>query len=777
MKLQYQLNLFAILILISVSGAICSAGVFAIKQVTMELNTKLINNQVTNFIEAIQDANLVLQNSRVDRVETYVTRAQKDLLDGFTTYHFGNTGGMMVLDLSTQKTLIASDPDFVMQDEWIKTILGTQQGNTPSTNVFKTYVLGHQIYPDWNWLVVVFIEKKEIMAAQRRFLHQAVLMLTVSLAAGILLLIWFNGRVIKPIRQLTVAAESISKGEWNATLPKIKGRNEVATLASIFHTMSRNLAGMYNELKKNLDDIAESKEQLRLSREQFKGLVETSSDLIWEVNDVGRYTYISPQVSQLLGYNPADLLGTSPDSLQSPKDRGHESREINRFLSGQAAFAGIERHLLKKSGEKIILESSGVPFFSSKGEKLGFRGIDRDITERKKAAVKQQHLQDQLVQTQKMEAIGRLAGGVAHDFNNMLSVIIGNAEMGLEQISSSDPHYHEFYEIKNAGERSSRLTRHLLAFARKQTVELKIIDLNEVITEMTSMLKRLIGENIDFVWAPGNDLWQVKLDKSQVDQILANLCVNGRDAIAGVGKITIETSNETLDEAYCINNTDFNPGDYVCLAVSDDGCGMDAKTVTQIFEPFFTTKAEGKGTGLGLSTIYGILKQNNGFVNVYSESGQGTTFKLFFRRYNGSDAVSDVTQQKMKTVPPGTETILLVEDEPAILNMIASALNKSGYHVLKANTPDEAIRLAVENNKIDLMLTDVIMPSMNGRKLAELTVARHSSMKCIYMSGYTADVIAHHGVLDDNINFISKPFTMKNLLGKIRAVLDDVQQA
>ena len=775
MKLQYQLNLFATLILISVSGAICSAGVFAINRVTMELNAKLINNEVSNFIDEIQDANHVLQNSRVDGVQNYVKRAQRDLLDGFSTYHFGDTGGVMVLDVETHRTLIASDPNFSMQNQWTAAMLGKNQRHAPSTDIFNNYVLGYQIYPEWNWLVVVFIEKKEIMAIRNSFLYQAVFILTGSLAAGILLFIWFNGRVIKPIRQLTAAAENISKGDWDVPLPKIKGRNEVATLASIFHTMSRNLAGMYSELKKNLDDIAESKENLRVSRAQFKGLVETSSDLIWEVDSVGRYTYISPQVTQLTGYTPGDLLGTSPDDLQSPKDRENERRQIKAFLSANAPFAGIERHLLKKNGEKIILESSGVPFFSSKGEKLGFRGIDRDITERKKAAVKQQHLQDQLVQTQKMEAIGRLAGGVAHDFNNMLSVIIGNAEMGLDQLSSGDPHYHEFYEIKNAGERSSRLTRHLLAFARKQTVELKILDLNAVITEMTSMLKRLIGENIDFVWVPGDELWQVKLDTSQVDQILANLCVNGRDAIAGVGKITIETSNETLDEAYCVDNTDFIPGDYVCLAVSDDGCGMDTETVRRIFEPFFTTKEDGKGTGLGLSTIYGILKQNKGFVNVYSEPGQGTTFKLYFRRYIGNDMSSDGTQHKINTLPPGTETILLVEDEPAILNMIASALNKSGYHVLKANTPDEAIQLAVENSTIDLMLTDVIMPTMNGRKLAELTVARHSSMKCIYMSGYTADVIAHHGVLEDNINFISKPFTMKTLLGTIRSVLDDVE--
>nr|WP_320191570.1 response regulator [uncultured Desulfobacter sp.] len=776
MKLQYQLNLFAIVILLSVSGAICSAGVVAIKRVTMELNAKLINNQVTNLISEIQEAHQILKNSRVDLVPNYIHRTQDDLLEVFSSYHFGKTGGLIVLDTVTKKKLIASDSKFLMHDDWIDTMLIPTKKDDPSANVFGHYVMGYHVYPDWNWLVAVFIEKKEIMAARSSFLYQAIFILAGSLAAGILLFIWFNGRVIKPIRHLSAAAESISKGEWNVLVPKIKGKNEVAKLSLIFHKMSRNLAGMYSELQRNLDDIANSKEELRLSREQFRGLVETSSDLIWEVNSRGRYSYISPQVTQLLGYKSSDLLGTNPEGLELPLNDPDEPPQVKELLSENKAFEGIERHLQKKNGETIILESSGVPFFSATGEKLGFRGIDRDITERKKAAAEQQLLQEQLTQTQKMEAIGRLAGGVAHDFNNMLSVIIGHAEMALSHLSDTDPHYQAFYEIKNAGERSSRLTRHLLAFARKQTVELKVIDLNEVISEMTSMLKRLIGEHIDFVWIPGHGLWQVKLDKSQVDQILANLCVNGRDAISGVGKITIETSNETIDEEYCLNNTYFLPGDYVCLAVSDNGCGMDDKTVSQIFEPFFTTKDAGKGTGLGLSTIYGILKQNNGFINVYSELGQGTTFKLYFRRYIGNSAVLD-TQHKIKAAPIGTETILLVEDEPAILKMISSALSKNGYNVLKASLPDKAIELAGENKKIDLLLTDVIMPSMNGHQLAELITKRHSSMQCLYMSGYTADVIAHHGVLDDNINFITKPFRVKALLSKIRSILDDVQEA
>ncbi|MCG8553110.1 MAG: PAS domain S-box protein, partial [Desulfobacterales bacterium] len=562
MKLQYQLNLFAVVILLSVSGAISSAGVFAIKRVTMELNAKLINNQVANLIDEIQEAHQVLKNSRVDFVLNYIERTQKDLLDGFSSYHFGETGGLIVLDTETGKKLIASDSKFLMQEDWMNAMLTPTTEKRPAAKVFTRYVMGYDIYPDWNWLVVVFIEKKEILAARRSFLNQAIFILAGSLAAGILLLIWFNGRVIKPIRQLSAAAESISKGDWNVLVPEIKGKSEVASLSSVFHKMSRNLAGMYSELAKNLDDIADSKEKLRRSREQFRGLVETSSDLIWEVNNSGRYKYISPQVTPLLGYKPSELLGKSPGELEIPLNDPADPPRIKKLLSECAAFAGIERHLRKKNGKTIILESSGVPFFSATGEILGFRGIDRDITERKKAAAEQQRLQEQLTQTQKMEAIGRLAGGVAHDFNNMLSVIIGHAEMELDQLSDADPHYQAFFEIKNAGDRSSRLTRHLLAFARKQTVEPKVLDLNEVIREMTSMLKRLIGENIDFVRIPGQGLWQVKLDKSQLDQVLANLCVNGRDAISGVGKITIETSNETIDEEYCLHHTYFVPGDY-----------------------------------------------------------------------------------------------------------------------------------------------------------------------------------------------------------------------
>jgi len=286
------------------------------------------------------------------------------------------------------------------------------------------------------------------------------------------------------------------------------------------------------------------------------------------------------------------------------------------------------------------------------------------------------------------------------------------------------------------------------------------------------MLKRLIGESIDLNWQPEKDLWQVKMDPSQIDQILTNLCINASDSIADVGKITIETRNNLVDEGYCAHNPGFVPGEYVRLTVGDNGCGMDKETQAHIFEPFFTTKAVGEGTGLGLSTVYGAVKQNNGFINVYSELGLGTTFAIYLPRYVGTVAQAP-TGSVTGSAQCGQETILLVEDEPSILNVAMMLLTRQGYTVFAANTPVEAIRLAGEHiGEISLLMTDVVMPGMNGRDLAEKLLSRNPHLKCLYMSGYTADVIAHHCVLDGEMHFIQKPFTMTDLAAKVREVLD-----
>ena len=394
-----------------------------------------------------------------------------------------------------------------------------------------------------------------------------------------------------------------------------------------------------------------------------------------------------------------------------------------------------------------------------------------DITERKRAEIEKDKLESQLRQAQKMEAVGRLAGGVAHDFNNMLGVILGHSDMLLEQIDSDQPFHADLTEIRKAGERSADLTRQLLAFARKQTVAPKVIDLNKTVTDMTSMLKRLIGENIDLAWIPDDKLWSVKIDPSQIDQILANLCVNARDAIADVGKVTIETSNTALDTAYCETHAGFMPGEYVLLAVSDSGCGMDSETLDSAFEPFFTTKESNKGTGLGLATVYGVVKQNQGFINIYSEPGQGTTFKIYLPRHLAKTAETE--ERKPQAAARGSETILLVEDEPAILRMTTMMLEREGYTVVAAGTPGEAIELAhIHSAEIHLLMTDVVMPEMNGRDLASNILSHYPNLKRLFMSGYTANVIAHHGVLDEGVNFIQKPFSKGDLAAKVREALE-----
>ncbi|MFP4434505.1 MAG: PAS domain S-box protein [Phycisphaerae bacterium] len=398
----------------------------------------------------------------------------------------------------------------------------------------------------------------------------------------------------------------------------------------------------------------------------------------------------------------------------------------------------------------------------------------RDITEQKQAEKERQRLGAQLTQSQKMESVGRLAGGVAHDFNNMLSVILGHSQMMLAHVPYNSPLRGDLDQIQKAAERSANLTRQLLAFARKQTVAPKVLDLNETIASMLRMLERLIGEDVDLLWKPGGRLAPVRIDPGQVDQMLANLTVNARDAIGHAnGKITIETANICFDDAYCAAHAGFLPGDYVMLAVSDDGCGMDEETRANIFEPFFTTKGVGEGTGLGLATVYGIVKQNGGFANVYSEPGNGTTFRIYLPAIEAGSSYKTKASRSDAAPMGGHETILVVEDEAAILSLARAMLERLGYTVLTASVPGEALRVMREYDcKMHLLITDVVMPEMNGRTLSEELQSLCPDLKTLFMSGYTANVIAHHSVLDEGVDFIQKPFSPNELCRKVREVLD-----
>jgi len=404
------------------------------------------------------------------------------------------------------------------------------------------------------------------------------------------------------------------------------------------------------------------------------------------------------------------------------------------------------------------------------GRALRVIGTHTDVTERRRVEDRSRQLEGQLAQAQKMESVGRLAGGVAHDFNNMLAVILGHTELAREQAPAADPLRSDLEEIHKAASRSADLTRQLLTFARKQEIVPVALDLNRTVEDLLKMLQRLIGENIAVSWRPGSDLWTVKVDRSQVDQLLTNLCVNAREAIDGVGEIVIETANCHLDEVASAERVGGVPGDYVRLVVRDTGCGMDAETRTRIFEPFFTTRASAGGTGLGLATVYGAVQQNGGFIEVRSAPGQGSTFAVHLPRHAGEVLAPSAAAPQPQ---PGHATILVVEDEAAVLAVERRMLERLAYQVLCASSPAEAIRLATEHpGEIHLLLTDVVMPEMNGRELATRLLRLRPKLRCLYMSGYTADVIAHEGVIAPDVHFVQKPFSRDQLAAAVRDALE-----
>ncbi len=398
------------------------------------------------------------------------------------------------------------------------------------------------------------------------------------------------------------------------------------------------------------------------------------------------------------------------------------------------------------------------------------RELEASLAERLKMEEEREALQAQLVQAQKMESIGRLAGGVAHDFNNLLQVIQGYTDLAMNSLPPDGDAFSNLLEVQKAADRSASITRQLLAFARRQTIAPEVVDLSRSVEGTLNMLKRLLGEDLDLVWAPAAAPLPVFMDGSQLDQVLANLCVNAREAIDGVGKVTIETQAVCFDEEYCRLHEGFKPGHYCMLAVSDDGCGFDREVQENLFEPFFTTKQE--GTGLGLAMIYGIVKQNNGFINVYSEPGEGTTFKIYLPYHDG-EARRKVAEKKDVPRVTGGETIMVVEDDESILNLLQAILKRNGYQVVGVGSPLRAVELAAKHKgPIHLLITDVVMPEINGRELASKLGELCPNLKVLFMSGYTSNVIAHRGVLDEDVCFIQKPFETKVLGARVREILD-----
>lgn len=660
--------------------------------------------------------------------------------------------------------------------------------------------------------------------------------------------------------------------------------------------------GELAEVMTTFVDITEQKRNqgvLQRSQQRFRDLIETTSDWVWEVDENLRYTYASPRVREILGYEPEDILGRTPMSLMAPGEAERLSEVIARIVAERAPFRVLENTNVHRDGHRVVLETSGVPFFDAQGIFRGYRGIDREVTERRRVEqelrrerdfvsavvdtvgslvvvldregrivrfnraceqctgysaeevtgkpfwdlfltpdeydvirdvflriismrltpdkpefpsrrvnhwltrsgerrliqwsntlitdreggveyvigtgvdiTEQRQLEEQFRQAQKMEAVGNLAGGLAHDFNNLLTVINGYSQLVLDQLGEESPLWKEVLEVQHAGERATSLVRQLLAFSRKQMVRPRILDLNSVLAGLTKMLGRIVGETVELITEFDPALPPVKADPGQIEQVVMNLAVNAIDAMPQGGRLTVETRSVYLDETYGARHLGVQPGPYARLTISDTGHGIGPEVHPHLFEPFFTTKETGRGTGLGLSTVYGIVKQNNGHVWVYSEPGLGATFKIYLPAVEGQVATLAPEPSVAETYN-GTETILLVEDEPALRTMAGEALRRNGYSVLEASNAAEALRLAeMQGSRIDLLLTDVVMPGMNGRELAAHVADRFPGVKVLFVSGYTDSAVIRSGLLSGSSAFLEKPFPPSILMRRIRELLD-----
>ena len=612
--------------------------------------------------------------------------------------------------------------------------------------------------------LVVGLSHRELYgSASRQMLINLLVLGGGAVAFALLFLCYGRKALSDPLQRLLATTREVSRGN-------LAVRTGLAYDSPEFGVLAREIDGMIAALAADVLHRREQEMALRESQARFQALVENAADAIYLADVGGRLLDVNAEAERQTGYSRAELLAMKIADVDA---RAHgEGAAFAGFIEELARVGKttLETAHRRKDGTVFPVEVRVVYLPTANAPMV--LGVARDITARRRAEEEQARLEAQLQQAHKLEVVGQLAGGVAHDFNNMLGVILGHCEMALEGVDRQSPLYADLRAISQAAERSAEITRQLLAFARKQAIAPRVLDLNATVEGMLKMLRRLIGEHIALQWQPGAGLWPVRLDPSQVDQLLANLCINARAAIAGSGTIVVATENREIGEECILSHGKPPAGEYVCLSVGDDGCGMDRETLHHIFEPFFTTKEVGEGTGLGLAMVFGIVQQNGGAIDVDSVPGRGTTFSVFLPRH-GAEGLGEEKTSAPAPARGRQETILLVEDEGTILKMAVAMLGLLGYRVLAAQTPDQARRVAEDYTEtIDLLMTDVVMPQMNGRDLAEKLLRLHPEMKCLFMSGYTANVISDHGVIEGGRNFIQKPFSKVELAAAIRAVLE-----
>jgi PAS domain S-box-containing protein len=586
-----------------------------------------------------------------------------------------------------------------------------------------------------------------------------------GLLGGIVAALIFMRRVVHRVRRLEAEAREVAAGR--RVVREVEGNDEIARLERTLVDTSGLLTSRAEELQKIHSELESRVEQrtaeLRAVSEERQALVDSSPLAIWTVDLEGAVTFWNAAAETIFGWTSAEAVGRPLPVV--PEDDWIEMRRLLAQVADGQSLSAVERKRRRKDGTELHVLLWAAPLRDSAGRIRGAIAVNNDISQQKL-------LEEQFRQSQKLEAVGRLAGGVAHDFNNLLTVIQGYTDMLAVELESHEPRLIEYTkEIEYASGRAAALTAQLLAFSRRQISQPRILDLNEVVTHSMKLLRRVIGEDIEVSLHLDPRLGRVKADAIHIDQLIMNLVVNARDAMDGGGKLTIETRNERLDAEYAGRHLGVEPGPYCLLAVSDNGSGMSPETQRRLFEPFFTTKEAGKGTGLGLSIVYGIVKQNQGEIIVYSEPGIGSTFKIYLPAV---DAGADSGQfDQRPSALRGSETVLLCEDESQIRDLVDRMLRRQGYSVLCTQTPDEAVRLArVHPGVIDVLLTDIVMPKMNGFELAKEVRAARPRARVLYMSGYTENQLNQGLEIDEGLPFLQKPFTAAALSQTLRCVLD-----
>jgi signal transduction histidine kinase/HAMP domain-containing protein len=684
--------------------------------------------------------------------------SMKNLWDAIADVRVGTTGITYVLS-DKGRVIAHPNPSVVLKGTYFK--LPKANGVVTGLQGKKSYmVIDTLMFGNQSLKIVTELPVSEALHYAFLALYIIVGFLIISLMGAVSLGYILVRQIVQPIESLSGTAQLISKGDFSQRM-HVSRTDEIGALADAFNTMTSQLIDTINSLKKEIDERKQIENQVLQQNELLNNILNSLSHPFYVI-DTSDYTIKlaneAAHFGELAGDPKCYMLTHKNDEPCSGDEHPCTIREINRTKKPVI----LEHIHYDSEGHALFFDVHGYPIFDSNGNIVQVIEYTVDVTARKK-------LEHQFLQAQKMEAVGQLAGGIAHDFNNLLSAILGYAEMALMDLPDDHPARAKLRTIMDAGEKATVLTRQLLTFSRKQIMDMKVVSLNSIIESMAKILYRLIGEDISLELNTRADVRNVKADASQMEQVLMNLVVNARDAMPNGGRLTIETENVELDEEYARGHEGIKPGSYVMFAVTDTGIGMSREVQDRIFEPFFTTKGS-RGTGLGLSTIYGIIKQHGGNIFLYSEPNVGTTFKIYLPA-TGEAPEKKVTEERDIMIH-GTETILVVEDEPSILRLIADSLQPLGYEILEASCGREALQiLNARGGEIDLLLTDVIMPEMSGTELAAIVRTIRPSMKIVFMSGYTDEMIFHDFTMDSDMSFLQKPLTPRKLVSKLNEAL------